>query len=239
MLIFQNIVLAILTIIGIAVGLIVFFSQYNKADKSSIEEYVKEQKVQRVQFKENILLFLGSENKSALIFYPGGNIEYNAYEPLMAACAKRGIMSILVKMPFSVAILDMNVAKKIKKYFPEIKNWYIGGHSLGGAIASMHVAKYPDEYTGLILLASYSNKDLSKENIKVLSIYGSKDIIMNKKNYNKYKKNLPKNFTEFIIEDGIHRYFGMYGFPKNIPFIKITNVEQIEITADKIHDFAN
>jgi len=239
MLIFQNIVLAILTIIGIAIGLIVFFSQYNKADKSSIEEYVKEQKVQRVQFKENILLFLGSENKSALIFYPGGNIEYNAYEPLMAACAKRGIMSILVKMPFSVAILDMNVAKKIKKYFPEIKNWYIGGHSLGGAIASMHVAKYPDEYTGLILLASYSNKDLSKENIKVLSIYGSKDIIMNKKNYNKYKKNLPKNFTEFIIEDGIHRYFGMYGFPKNIPFIKITNVEQIEITADKIHDFAN
>ena len=239
MLIFQNIVLAILTIIGIAIGLIVFFSQYNKADKSSIEEYVKEQKVQRVQFKENILLFLGSENKSALIFYPGGNIEYNAYEPLMAACAKRGIMSILVKMPFSVAILDMNVAKKIKKYFPEIKNWYIGGHSLGGAIASMHVAKYPDEYTGLILLASYSNKDLSKENIKVLSIYGSKDIIMNKKNYNKYKKNLPKNFTEFIIEDGIHRYFGMYGFPKNIPFIKITNVEQIEITADKIHDFSN
>ena len=95
MLTLQNIVLAILTIIGIVIGLIVFFSKYNKADKSSIEEYVKEQNVQRIQFKDNILLFSGSENKSALVFYPGGNIEYNAYEPLMAACAKRGIMNIL------------------------------------------------------------------------------------------------------------------------------------------------
>ena len=146
MLTLQNIVLAIQTIIGIVIGLIVFFSKYNKADKSSIEEYVKEQNVQRVQFKDNILLFSGSENKSALIFYPGSNIEYNAYEPLMAACAKRGIMSILVKMPFNAAILNINAAKKIKQYFPEIKTWYIGGHSVGGAIASMHVAKYPNEY---------------------------------------------------------------------------------------------
>ena len=100
----------------------------------------------------------------------------------------------------------------------------------------MHAAKYPNEYAGLILLASYSNKDLSKTNLKVLSIYGSKDIIMNKKSYNKYKKNLPKDFTEYIIEDGIHRYFGMYGFPKNQPLIKISNVEQIELTADFLQE---
>ena len=239
MLFLQNIILAILAIIGVAIGLIALLSKYNKADKSSIEEYVKEQNVQRVQFKDNILLFSGSENKSALIFYPGSNIEYNAYEPLMAACAKRGIMSILVKMPLNKAIFNLNIAKKIKQYFPEIKTWYIGGHSVGGAIASMHVAKYPNEYAWLILLASYSNKDLSKTNLKVLSIYGSKDIIMNKKSYNKYKKNLPKDFTEYIIEDGIHRYFGMYGFPKNLPFTKISNVEQIELTADKIEEFVN
>ena len=73
----------------IIIAIIVFLSKYNQADKSSIEEYVKEQNVQRVQFNDNILIFSGSENKSALIFYLGSNIEYNAYEPLMAACAKR------------------------------------------------------------------------------------------------------------------------------------------------------
>ena len=239
MLILQKIALAILSIIGIATGLIALLSKYNQADKSSIEEYVKEQNVQRVQFRDDILLFSGSENKSALIFYPGSNIEYNAYEPLMAACAKRRIMSILVKMPFNKAIFNLNVAKKIKQYFPDIKTWYIGGHSLGGMSAAIHAANYPNEYTGLIILASYSPKDLTKTNLKVLSIYGTKDKIMNRISYNKYKKNLPNNFTEYIIEDGIHRYFGMYGFPENQPNIKISNVEQIELTADKIEEFVN
>ena len=237
--ILKNIVLVNTIIIGIVIAIIVFLSKYNKADKSSIEEYVKEQNVQRVQFKNDILLFSGSENKSALIFYPGSNIEYNAYEPLMAACAKRGIMSILVKMPLNKAIFNINAAIKIKKYFPEIKSWYIGGHSLGGMSASIHAYRYPNEYKGLIILASYSPKDLTQTNLKVLSIYGTKDMIMNKISYKKYKKNLPNNFTEFIIKDGIHRYFGMYGFPKKQPFIKITNVEQIELTADKINDFVN
>lgn len=223
----------------IIIAIIVFLSKYNQADKSSIEEYVKEQNVQRVQFNDNILIFSGSENKSALIFYLGSNIEYNAYEPLMAACAKRGIMSIFVKMPLNKVIFNINAAIKIKKYFPEIKNWYIGGHSLGGMSASIHAYRYPNEYKGLIILASYFPLDLTQTNLKVLSIYETKDLMMNKRSYNKYKKNLPKNFTEFIIEDGKQRYFGMYGFPKNQPFIKITNVEQIELTADKIQDFVN
>ena len=79
------------------------------------------------------------------------------------------------------------------------------------------------EYAGLIILASYSPKDLTKTNLKVLSIYGTKDMIMNRNSYK--KKNFPKDFTEFIIEDGIDRYFGMYGFPKEQPFVKITNIE--------------
>ena len=186
--ILQNIILAIIAIIGITIGIIAFFSEYNQADKASIEKYVNEQKVQRVQFKDDILLFYGSENKSALIFYPGSNIEYNAYEPLMAACAKRGIMSILIKMPLNKAIFNINAAKKIKKYFPEIKTWYIGGHSLGGISASIHTYFYPNEYIGLIMLASYSPLDLTQTNLKVLSIYGTKDMIMNRRSYNKYKK---------------------------------------------------
>ena len=173
----------ILSIIGIIVGLVIFLYVYNKADKKSIEEYVKKQNVQRVQFKDNILVFSGSENKTALIFYPGSNIEYNAYEPLMAACAKRGIMSIIVKMPLNKAIFKIDAAKEIKQYFPDIKTWYVGGHSLGGMSAAIHAAKYPDEYAGLIILASYAPKDLTKTKLKVLSIYGTKDMIMSMRSY--------------------------------------------------------
>jgi len=105
--------------------------------------------------------------------------------------------------------------------------------------AAIHAAKYPDEYAGLIILASYAPKDLTKTKLKVLSIYGTKDMIMSMRSYKNNKKNLPKDFTEFIIEGGIHRYFGMYGFPKKEPFIKISNIEQIELTVDKIGEFVN
>jgi len=49
--------------------------------------------------------------------------------------------------------------------------------------AAIHAAKYPDEYAGLIILASYAPKDLTKTKLKVLSIYGTKDMIMSMRSY--------------------------------------------------------
>ena len=89
----------------------------------------------------------------------------------------------------------------------------------------------------MILLASYTVKDLTKGNLKVLSIYGSNDKKINLKNYEKNKKLLPKDITEFIIEGGNHSNFGMYGFQKGDRMASITNIEQIEITANKINEF--
>ena len=175
-----------------------------------------------------------------MIFYPGANVEYNSYEPLMAACAKRGIMSILVKMPLNFAFLNYNAANRIKKYFPEVKNWYIGGHSNGGQFASVHVSKYYKDYKGLIILGSISSfKDLSNIDIKALSIIGSEEGIVKMSIYKRYKKNLPKDLREYIIPGGCHSYFGMHGLQKFDGTPNITNIEQIEFSADKISEFIN
>ena len=42
--------------------------------------------------------------------------------------------------------------------------------------------------------------------------------------------------VEFIIEGGNHSNFGMYGFQKGDGKASITNIEQIEITANKIDE---
>ena len=221
----------------IAGALLIFLGiNYNSSDKTSIVKYVESQGVTRTELKDKTLVFTGSSTETAMIFYPGGNVEYNAYEPLMAACAKRGIMSFLIKMPLNV--LPSNAPNRIKKQYPDVKNWYIGGHSLGGLLASTQVSKYNNDYKGLILLASYSAfKDLSKTNLKILSVIGSEDGVITLNSYNKYKKNLPKTFTEYTIPGGCHSYFGMYGLQKKDGTPKITNIEQIEITADKILEF--
>lgn len=73
---------------------------------------------------------------AGLIFYPGGKVENTAYAPLLHDLAEDGILCVLVKMPCNLAVLDMNAADSIPERFSEVTDWYIGGHSLGGAMAA-------------------------------------------------------------------------------------------------------
>ena len=59
-----------------------------------------------------------------------------AYAPLLHDLAEDGILCVLVKMPCNLAVLDMNAADGIPERFSEVTDWYIGGHSLGGALAA-------------------------------------------------------------------------------------------------------
>ena len=152
----------------------------------------------------------------------------------MAACAEQGILCILVKMPFNLAVLDVNAADSLREQYPEIERWYIGGHSLGGSMAASYLEKHTEDYEGLILLGSYSTADLSGSGLEVLSIYGSEDKVMNREKYGKNKSNLPDDFTEIIIDGGCHAYFGMYGAQEGDGTPTITNEEQIRLAAGHI-----
>ena len=134
-------------------------------------------------------------------------------------------------------MLDVNAADGITEQFPEIESWYIGGHSLGGSMAASYLAKHGDEFDGLVLLGSYSTADLTSS--KVLSIYGENDGVMNREKYEKYKSNLPADFTEKVIKGGNHAYFGIYGEQEGDGKADISAMEQIIITTDTISDFIN
>ena len=168
------------------------------------------------------------------IFYPGGKVEYTAYIPLMQALNDKGILCVLIEMPFNLAVFDMSAAEGIIDDYPDIDQWYIGGHSLGGSMAAAYLEDNADDYTGLVLLGSYSTVDLSDTELKVLSVYGSEDEVVDSEKYEKYKSNLPDDLTEIVIEGGCHAYFGMYGAQKGDGIPSISNEDQIKITAEYI-----
>lgn len=172
-----------------------------------------------------------------MIFYPGGKVQYEAYAPLMEACAKQGILCILLQMPGNLAVLDINAAEGIPEDYPDIENWYIAGHSLGGSMAASYISSHEKGYKGLILLAAYSTADLKEKGLDVLSIYGSQDGVLKMNSYEKYRSNLPEKFTEIVIPGGCHAYFGSYGAQKGDGTPEISNEEQILLTADAIGDF--
>lgn len=169
-----------------------------------------------------------------LIFYPGGKVEFTAYAPLLHQLAEEGWTCILVKMPFNLAVFDMDAADDIPEHFPRIDSWYLGGHSLGGSMAASFAADENDfgQYDGLVLLGSYSTANLSKSGLEVYSIYGSEDLVLNREKYKKYFSNLPTDTKELVIDGGCHAYFGDYGPQDGDGIPTITAEEQITATVD-------
>lgn len=214
----------------------VYVNDYYRADMDAIVEFSADKDVLKKILEDNTIVYEGDIVEAGLIFYPGGKVEYTAYQPLMEALASEGLLCVLVKMPFNLAVFDMDAAEGLQELYPDIEKWYIGGHSLGGSMAASFLSKNTNDFEGLILLGSYSTADLSESGLEVLSIYGSEDKVLNAEKYLENKPNLPFDFTEVIIDGGCHAYFGMYGEQEGDGVPAISNEEQIIITTDIIVD---
>lgn len=229
---------AVLIIFAVIIGVCaVYLGDYYRADSSACSSFLEEHGVEMKSLKGGTVV-CGDENADiGFIFYPGGKVEHKAYIPLMAAIAERGFFCVLVDMPFNLAVFDIDAAEGIREEYGNLKEWYMVGHSLGGSMAASYISKRFESFSGLILLASYSTENLSDTNLRVLSVYGSEDGVMNRKKYEKNKSNLPDTFEEIIIEGGCHAYFGMYGEQKGDGTAAISPEEQIILTADAVENF--
>jgi len=225
-----SIVAALAIIFGVCA---IYLGDYYRADEGAIAVFAPEEKIS-ISVLDNGVVFEPENATVGLIFYPGGKVDHNAYQLLMSELAREGILCVLVEMPFRLAVFDINAADGIQKQYPEIEDWYIGGHSLGGSMAASYLADHVDEYEGLILLGSYSTADLSDTDLDVLSIYGSEDKVLNREKYDKNKTNLPDGFCEVVIDGGCHAYFGMYGAQDGDGTPTISNHEQIRLTVESI-----
>ena len=213
-------------------GFLIYVSDYYPARNATAKALLSDASVTVTKRSDHSYLFTPESGADrGLVFYPGGKVEYTAYAPLMHELAEQGWLCVLLKMPFHLAVFDADAGDDIPEEFPQIDSWYIGGHSLGGSMAASCVADN-DDYVGLVLLASYSTADLSQSGLEVYSVYGSEDQVLNMENYEKYRKNLPTDIKELIIEGGCHAFFGDYGVQDGDGIPSITLDEQIRHTVD-------
>lgn len=232
-----GIVLAVVVLLGAAFA--VYVGSYYRADETAARAMAPADGITVEMTDGDAVVFAPPEPRAGLIFYPGGKVEYTAYAPLMRACAERGILCVLVKMPCNLAVLDMNAADGIAERFPEIGNWYIGGHSLGGAMAASYAAGHGGELDGLVLLAAYSTADLTGSDLAVLSVYGTEDGVMDREKYAAYRGNLPAGTVEVVIDGGCHAGFGSYGPQDGDGTPTISGEEQVLQTAERIADMVS
>lgn len=174
----------------------------------------------------------GPGNETALIFYPGAKVDNTAYLPLFIELSKQGIDTYIVEMPFNLAFFNADAADEIMNN-TTYENYFISGHSLGGVAASDFV-NHTNKTDGLILLSSYSTKEIEKP---VLSIYGTNDGVLNLEKYNGSKVMYKSYFKEFVIEGGNHAQFGEYGNQSGDGVATINSQNQQKQTCDEIINF--
>ena len=196
----------------------------------------------KVEYKGSPWIEYTAKNKiitKGLIIYPGGKVSPEAYAPLAERVAESGFIVVIVPMPLNLAVLSPNKAEKVIEKYPQIKQWYIAGHSLGGVMAAQFAYKNHDKINGLILLAAYPQKsnNLSSSGVKVLSLYGTKDGFVGKDKIDESKKLLPKNTKWMPIQGGNHSQNGWYGFQKGDNTATITRDKQQNIIEKSIVQF--
>lgn len=233
----------VLSIVGIVAAIIlgvfiIYISQYYETE-SQVNEVLGSSAQVEVTTSDNMLIFTpkGILPSEGIILYPDKKVEYTAYAPIMNMIASQGFQCILMEMPYNLPSLDKNAAQDAIDKFQFVSDWYIAGHGMGGTTAAEFASAQSDLFQGVILLGAYSNVDLSDSGLKVLSIYGSEDKIMDIEKYNKKVDLLPADYKEVIIPGGNHDSFGYYGEHKGDGMPTITKYQQQAYSAVHVVGF--
>ena len=144
------ILLLLLLVLIIGVAFTLYVNDYYHAETDALKVLDEE----NITVSKDCIILKGN-SEIGIIFYPGAKVEAESYLPILSKLRDRGFTTVLVKMPFNMAIFNSNAADKIIKDNSDIKYWYIAGHSMGGAMASSYAAKNQEKVEGLILLGSY------------------------------------------------------------------------------------
>jgi hypothetical protein len=171
---------------------------------------------------------------TGFILYPGGRIDCLSYAPYAHAIAAKGYLVIIVPMPLNLAVFGINSANDVIVAYPDVAEWAVGGHSLGGSMAAQYIHDNPEKAEGLALWASYppSGVDLSKFNITAVTVHGTNDGLVGTEQIDDSLKQLPPETVRVEINGGNHAQFGWYGPQSGDNPAIISREEQQSITVN-------
>lgn len=171
----------------------------------------------------------GPQQVPGLIFLPGALVEHRAYANLAALLSDQGIVVAVVSLepirfatkhagagPDDVYWPVVDYMARHHKDKVAVKDWAIGGHSMGGTAAFNLVEDVNPKK--LVLLASGTagekTASLKQSSVQILSISASKDALVNAwpSMVKKFKDKMVPPGTKFeVIKGGNHAGFGHYG----------------------------
>lgn len=170
-----------------------------------------------------------SSPDTGLILYPGGRVDPISYAPPARSIAAAGYLVVIPPVPLNLAVFSPDVAADVIAAHPEIARWFVGGQSLGGAMAAGFAHANPQTVSGLVLWASYpaGSSDFSRRpDFPILSIYGTEDFGLD--GIEASRALLPATTEWVVMDGGNHAQFGWYGPQPGDGTARISREEQQE-----------
>lgn len=153
-----------------------------------------------------------AEPTAGLIVYPGANCDIRGYAPVLREVAAQGYLVVAVSMPFDFSIFAPNSANDVRDAFPEIRQWVIAGHSMGGAMAARYAFDHQDDLAGLILWDSYPPKtnSLADSRLPIVHIHRATMDGRPSPKFEVQRHLFPDSSVWVPIPGGNHMYFGSF-----------------------------
>ena len=102
----------VLTVVLIcAAAFAVYVNIYYHAEPAAVQTMAPDSAVSVYELRDGVTIFAPEGPSAGLIFYPGGKVEHTAYAPLLRACAERGVLCVLVRMPFNLAVFHLTASR--------------------------------------------------------------------------------------------------------------------------------
>jgi hypothetical protein len=228
--IFKRILLGLLIILAVLiVGFVIWSLKPLQPTSDALTALESDSKVTVTQNEDYVTFMpIGTTPTKAFVFYPGGHVDYRAYAAPLHKLAEQGYLAILLPVRLNLAFFDVNAADRAIPDFPEIQDWVVGGHSIGGVAASMY-AKNNDSLDGIVYWASYPADDsLKNSDMSFTSIYGTLDM-GGMDVFQSSASILPADTQFVVIEGGNHSQFGNYGLQPGDNVATITWQEQQDL----------
>ncbi len=176
------------------------------------------------------------ESTAGFVFIPVAKVTAEAYVSNLSGIVEKNDITVVITKPtLHLAFFDLRPLDSFTDLAPEVNQWFVGGHSLGGVKACQFATE--PEVGGLVLFGSYCANDLSASALPVLSIGGSEDALSTPVKIEDAANKLPSN-AEFIQIDGAnHARFGDYGVQSGDGTATISSNEMRDVLTEDMGTF--
>jgi hypothetical protein len=201
---------ALSSLLVTVVSFLTWFHIVFAAERDATLEVFRDDGIQVTEVEGSIVMEAADgRGETGILYFPGARVDPYSYLYPLSEIAASGVTVVIMDPLMNMALFDTRSVEELALAAPEVNDWVLSGHSLGGVRACM-LAQHPD-VVGLVLMGSYCATDISALDIPMLQVLASKDGLIDTEAVSASASLLPDSARTIMLEGASHASFGTYG----------------------------